>query len=130
MNLDGSENKKMNDVLAFNLIFHDGFLYYIDRENLKLGKISTNSNEIEIINQDEYYNFNINNNQLVCSDLSSFVILDTNGKLINRIEIEGGLRDTSINLVDNYVFFRRFGGNEIKMIDLETFDIVTVIDEE
>lgn len=112
------------------LIYYDGFLYYIDRENLKLGKISISSNESELVNQDEYYNFNINNNQLVCSDSSSIVILDTNGKLIKRFEIEDGVRDTSINLVDNCVFFRKFGGNKIQMIDLETFDIVTVIDEE
>ena len=72
-----------------------------------------------------YHNFN--KDQLICSNYSSIDILDLEGNLIKRFELEG-IRDTRINVVDNYIFFRKFGSNKTQMIDLTTSDLITIIE--
>jgi|GEM_PF-3036497 len=72
-----------------------------------------------------YHNFN--KDQLICSNYSSIDILDLESNLIKRFELEG-IRDTRINVVDNYIFFRKFGSNKTQMIDLTTSDLITIIE--
>jgi len=127
MNLDGSVNEKIHSNSVFNLIYYEGFLYYIDRKSLTIGKIDITSKKDEIISENMYHNFNINKDQLICSNYSSIDILDLEGNLIKRLELDG-IRDTRINVVDNYIFFRKFGSNKIQMIDLTTSDLTTIIE--
>lgn len=128
MNLDGSDNVKIYSNSVFNLIYYEGFLYYIERNSLTIGKIDIISKESEIISENVYHNFNINKEQLICSNSSSIDILDLDGNLIRRFELEG-IRDTRFNVVDNYIFFRKFGSNKIQMIDLTTSELKTIIEE-
>ena len=120
MNLDGSKNELLNESIVCNLIYNQGYLYYILFEDFTLGRIDLKTGEKEKLTDSAYENFNIEDEKLVCSNSETIDVLDLNGKIINSYKLEETPRDPRINLIDNYVFYRRFASNKISMLDLFT----------
>ncbi len=129
MDLDGSNNGVLINKIVFNLIYYEDYLYYISAEEFKIERLNINTKEVQTISDNIYHNFNIKDNQIVCSNSTTIDILNIEGEIVNSFYQDDGFRDTNINLVDEYIFFHRFGTNEIKMIDLTTSNLRTVIEE-
>lgn len=130
MDLGGGDNKKIGNQLATNLVFHDGYLYFIPYDIYGISRMNTETYEIEVITDDYYLNFNIDNDKLICSNFNSIVMLDFAGEEVKKINPEDSFRDTYINVAHGNTFYCRFGTNRINMIDNDSYEVTTIIHDD
>lgn len=120
MDLDGNNNRLLSDKIVFNMIYYENFLYYISYDDFHIKRINLDSFKTDNISPEPCLNFNIKDNIILCSNSYTISSLDLDGKIIESFGLDESPRDTMINLVDNYIFFRQFASNTIYMLDLST----------
>lgn len=120
MNMDGSDNKMLSDKIVTNLIVFENNLYYISLDNRLMEKYDPESLKVEKICDTTYFNFNISNKKIYASNTRGIDILDLNGNQLKHYDIEPIPRDNFLNIIDNFVFYRRFGENKIYRLNLNT----------
>lgn len=121
MSLDGSDNKMINGKIVANLILFEDFLYYISLDSGLIEKFDTTSLEVEKICNASYFNFNISSEKMYASNATGIDVINIDdGQLNEHYSIEPSPRDTFLNIIDQFVFFLRFGESKIYWLNLNT----------
>ncbi|MDR0812597.1 MAG: DUF5050 domain-containing protein [Oscillospiraceae bacterium] len=128
-NLDGSESEVLLDGYAYNLVAEGDYLYYIHDEDYHyyLERMDIKTRECERLSDTEYTDFNIYKGKIYCSDDGRIDILDLDGNMEKRYEIEGLIWGGHLQAAGNWIFFRQLD-SWIYRIDTTT-DIIDVLFE-
>ena len=120
MNLDGSDNKMLSDKIVSELIASEDALYYISLDSVLIERFDPVSLENEKVSDATYFNFNISEDKIYASNADGIDILNINGEQLKHYDIEPSPRDTFLNIVDNCIYYRRFGEDGIYQLDMNT----------
>ncbi|MDR1820945.1 MAG: DUF5050 domain-containing protein, partial [Oscillospiraceae bacterium] len=109
MNLDGTENEVLFDEIVLNLVAEGDYLYYIidDNGHYYLEQMDIQTGVRERLSDTEYANFNINGSRIYCCDAGRIDVLDLDGKLEKRYEIDGLTEDCYLQAAGDWIFFRQ-----------------------
>jgi len=130
MDLDGGNWELLCETIVTNLIYHEGYLYFLPLDAVGIQRLDVDTRKIDNISDTNYQNFNIINDRLVCSSASSIDILELDGALVRSITADEGFRDTAFNVTSRYVFYRRFASHKLCMLDVETGESCVIIQED
>jgi len=124
MNLDGTENRMICNRLATQLFAHGNYLYYISDNNFHIERLNLETMMYEEVSNEIYYDFNIKDGYIYCSNYNDIYKLDLSGNIITSYGVESP-RNTRISFANDSLFFRKFANWSIWEIDLATGRVST-----